>query len=126
MSETDLVQSALISITTKSKMRKLFIYLAKFNPKDPSTYEGLQIAKMSFRDLLTHFKIDQSSSFDYFGYESFFNGEVRFHDIKALFSGPYNMILQCKDGSIDYYGYDYSSNETIFIDETFRKELLRR
>ena len=52
---------------SKSKVRKLFMYVARYNHQDPSTQDGLKIKDMKFRDLLSHFKISADQC-EFLGY----------------------------------------------------------
>lgn len=57
--------------------------------------------------------------FNYFGLEGFLTGEVLFHDVKSLYSGESNLIVQYRNGDIEYFGYDFNKQTTKYIDDSF-------
>ena len=82
-SDTELVKSGLTSFTNKSKIRKLFMYIAKYNSQDPSTHEGIPVQNIKFRDLLNHFKVALDNC-DFFGYGLSLASTERFRLITSL------------------------------------------
>lgn len=57
--------------------------------------------------------------YDYFGLERFFIGEVIFHNVKSLYSGDSNLIVQYENGDLEYYGHDFVMQTTNFIDADY-------